>query len=962
MRRLAIYATALLLGSAACTVKPEPAMTAQPNAATAPGADRLGVSIVTDPEPGLGAQHGLRKLEAALAAKKVACRRVGALADARGQMVVVAGLAQGRGPAAEQLKAQGVTAPEGPEVLVLRRAAMNGRKGLVVAGSDDRGLMYALLDVADRVGWAADGAAPFSEVRDTTEQPYVVERALSVYTMHRGHFESFFYDEAYWARYLDLLARNRFNTFVLIFGYENGGYFAPPYPYFFDLAEFPDIRVQGITPKKQKQNLDALNRLIRLVHERGLRFTLGIWDHIYRGGVQGPTKHARRPTPGLVWGLTSEKLVPYTKVALARFLRLVPDIDAIQFRMHGESGLKRGEMPPFWENIYRVINEVRPGIRFDARAKNFPHALIDRAVEMGINIRICTKYWAEQMGLPFHPTHVNRQNQRDRRHGYADLLRYPKNYDIHWRLWNGGTTRILLWGDPDYVRRFAASTHLYGGQGFEVNEMLATKMQDQPHDLAPFPLLGAEHRYTDYEFERYWHFYQVFGRLGYNPATQPEVWRREFERRFGKDAAPFVERGLHRASQILPRIVATCFPYKRFPMTRGWVEKQRRENLPEYARAEGSDTQQFMSIDEAARLHLEGKPTVRLHPLRNSEWYARVAAEVREAVAAAEKRIGDRRSKEFASTMVDLRILANLALYHSRRIHAALAWSFYRRTRDLHALDDAIRHEGHAIDAWQQIVEAAGEVYHHDLMFGRRRVDLTGHWRDEIKALRRGLARLKAQRQKARPTGLDAGPRIAHVPVRRGAPGRAIPIRATLSGKDGLQEARVGVGGKGSVAFHAMKKTGEFLYAAEIPAAAVREGLTYFIDVTDGAGRRARWPAEPIAVFVTNDDEPPQLSHEPITSAPAETPLTVKATVRDPTGVKWVRLRYRSVTQFEDYRSLPMKPTGKKNEYRATVPAEHIPARWDFMYFFEVMDKAGNGRIYPDFEREAPYIVVKLQR
>ena len=60
----------------------------------------------------------------------------------------------------------------------------------------------------------------------------------------------------------------------------------------------------------------------------------------------------------------------------------------------------------------------------------------------------------EQMGLPFHPTHINTQDQQNRRHSYADLLRYPQSYKMHWRLWNGGTARVLLWGDPEYARRF----------------------------------------------------------------------------------------------------------------------------------------------------------------------------------------------------------------------------------------------------------------------------------------------------------------------------------------------------------------------------------------------------------------------------------------------------------------------------------------------------------------------------
>jgi hypothetical protein len=32
------------------------------------------------------------------------------------------------------------------------------------------------------------------------------------------------------------------------------------------------------------------------------------------------------------------------------------------------------------------------------------------------------------------------------------------------------------------------------------------------------------------------------------------------------------------------------------------------------------------------------------------------------------------------------------------------------------------------------------------------------------------------------------------------------------------------------------------------------------------------------------------------------------------------------------------------------------------MYYIEATDRYGAGRIYPDLEKETPYIVVKLQR
>ena len=90
---------------------------------------------------------------------------------------------------------------------------------------------------------------------------------------------------------------------------------------------------------------------------------------------------------------------------------------------------------------------------------------------------------------------------------------------MHWRLWNGGTTRLLLWADPEYVRRFAQTARLYDGDSIDVNEMLATKMLGEPHDKPPMPILTRQYRFYDYEFERYWHFYQVWGRVSYNPET-----------------------------------------------------------------------------------------------------------------------------------------------------------------------------------------------------------------------------------------------------------------------------------------------------------------------------------------------------------------------------------------------------------------------------------------------------------
>ena len=52
------------------------------------------------------------------------------------------------------------------------------------------------------------------------------------------------------------------------------------------MAAFPEVRVVDFTPGQQGAYLRALNRMVDQAHARGLQFRVGLWDHIYRGGVQ----------------------------------------------------------------------------------------------------------------------------------------------------------------------------------------------------------------------------------------------------------------------------------------------------------------------------------------------------------------------------------------------------------------------------------------------------------------------------------------------------------------------------------------------------------------------------------------------------------------------------------------------------------------------------------------------------
>jgi hypothetical protein len=696
-----------------------------------------------------------------------------------------------------------------------------------------------------------------------------------MYTMQRAYFESRLHDEAHWKRYFDTLAADRLNSFVVIFGYENGGFMAPLYPFFFDVKEFPGVEMLGITKPEQARNTAAFQTMIRLAHERGIAVTAGIWDHIYRGGVQGggipgASGNAGQRVPGLVWGVTAENLAAYNKAALRRFLEVFPDIDAIQFRMHDESGLKKEEIEPFWHDVFSDIRRTHPNLRLDLRAKGLPDAVIEDALNLGLKAKISTKYWMEQMGLPFHPTHINTEDQRNRRHSYADLLRYPQRYKVHWQLWSGGTTRLLLWGDPEYVRQFAATARLYDGDSFEINEMLATKMLGEPHDEKPIEILNPAYRFYDYEFERYWQFYRLWGRLTYNPETPAEVWEHEFTTRFGDAAAAHVSLALELASRVLPRIVAASYRYANFPTTRGWAEMSRQGSLPEYAGEEGSDIQQFLNVRDEARSLVAGTDTAMRRPEETSRWFAQTAGGILAQVAMAEKaeKANARGAgKEFRTTIADLKILAGLARYHAWRLMAGVCYNLYKETGDLGSFDEAIAYEKNALDAWGGMVAASGDVYSENLAFGAHAVGFSRHWKEERQLLARDFEQLQAERRKA----------------------------------------------------------------------VAKPGAKHFL----------LFPADSTA------------SARLLPVAPG---LEIAARVTAPAGVKWVRLRYRHVTQYEDYETAEMTLDASTGNYTARIPAAFDDPKWGLMYFIEVMDRKGAGRMFPDLEVETPYVVIEGQR
>jgi len=118
-------------------------------------------------------------------------------------------------------------------------------------------------------------------------------------------------------------------------------------------------------------------------------------------------------------------------------------------------------------------------------------------------------------------------------------------------------------------------------------------------------------------------------------------------------------------------------------------------------------------------------------------------------------------------------------------------------------------------------------------------------------------------------------------------------------------------------------------------------------------GTAAAKPGAQHVALYTDTASPPVATLVPITMD-----LEVAAKITAPAGVKWVRLRYRHANQTEDYQTAEMTLDPKSGHFTARIPAEFRNAKWDLMYFVEVVDKKGGGRMFPDLDVETPYVVV----
>ncbi len=756
--------------------------------ATALGAMRLecahgrarNVAIIADNGDAIASsalsQWAAGELEEALRAQGVSVRRYGRADEADpGDLCISIGDSQA--PSSKLiLRSADAVMDAVPEALGLIPGKVSGRRVLLACGYDARGLAYALLDLADRVQNGTDLLAALDIGRPVTERPANSVRSLARLFVSDVEDKPWFYDREMWPRYFTMLAAQRFNRFNLSFGigYDfltnvKDAYFLFAYPFLLAVPGY-DVKVGGLPDAERERNLATLKFIGAEAVARGLQFQLGLWMHGYEW-IKSPRANYS------IEGLNRESHGPYCRDALLALLQACPSISGVTFRIHGESGVPEGNYD-LWRTIFDGVARCGRKVEIDMHAKGMDQNMIDVALATGMPVNISPKYWAEHLGMPYHQAEI-RELERPvpgtggsglmklsagsrsfMRYGYGDLLREDRRYGVLHRIWPG-TQRVLLWGDPRTAAAYGRAFRFCGSAGVELMEPLSFKGRRGSGIAGGRCGYAAESLKPRWDWEKYLYSLRLWGRLLYNPESDPDVWRRFLRKRFGAAASPAGE-ALANASRILP-IVTTAHGASAANNSY-WVEMYTNQSIVDpkrgspygdtpapkvFGNVSPFDPKLFSRINDRVEELLKGDRGGKYSPIEVAQWIEDYAEAARTYLAQAEASIADKNLPDWKRLAVDVTIQMGLGRFYGAKLRSAALYDVYLRTGDRLALGEAVKKYRMARDAWASLAEHARGIYQADITIGEE-PHLRGHWLDRLPAIDEDIADMTNRLEQAK--------------------------------------------------------------------------------------------------------------------------------------------------------------------------------------------------------------------
>jgi hypothetical protein len=589
-------------------------------------------------------------------------------------------------------------------------ATRDGR--LRIAGGDERGAMYGVLDVAEQIRTGT----LWNRIQDRTVKaqfefraikfnlPWSAYRTSPALEQHQETCK----DLKYWEAFLDMMAENRFNVLSL--------WSMHPYTYMIRPKNFPEACPFNDAELAEWQKL--WRGIFAMARERGIETYLINWNIF----VSPEFSRAHNVAP---WSaslshiggrddFTGELVERYTKEVITQLLDEYPDLTGLGITLGERMGGMTPDQRRAWleKTFFASIAAAKRPAKFVYRAPLSAGTGSGGSTSEENDRRSRAQIESLTNNITG-PVYVEFKHNWSHGHSSPELFHVhggplsdaywnplPTRHKVVWTMRNEDIF-ILRWGQPDFVREFIQrqESRDYVGGAFIGSECYIPALDYISKD--------GPHKNWRWAFQRQWLFYAVWGQLLYDPATPDARFEAMFDARFGKGAGKDLLAAWKLASRV-PLHFASFYKgsWDGSLYTEGFSSWTDRDKVPRklfdidsFIKHPVLDTKRYVNIADFVKT---GKaPSGVSSPLELADQLDRDRATTMKLVAKLRAR-GDA-SPTFDCELTDIEAWCAYSDYFAAKLRAGVALATARATQDLKQQQRAVTELETALTHWKRL-------------------------------------------------------------------------------------------------------------------------------------------------------------------------------------------------------------------------------------------------------------------
>ncbi|MFC1651259.1 carbohydrate-binding family 6 protein [Candidatus Latescibacterota bacterium] len=617
----------------------------------------------------------------------------------------------------------------------LRKTLNSGRTTYWVIGSDDAGLMYGGLEMAELIrikGLAAISTIdrnPYMSMRGTKFNIPLDARTPSYSdpsdAAQKNIEEMWSFD--FWKEYIDNMARYRYNYISL--------WSLHPFPSMVKVPDYPDVALDDVkrsTVKWKEQysnmgigfdspeiinNLETLKKItidgkiafwrkvMSYAKDRNIDFYVITWN-IFINGTYGKY--------GITDAIDNPTTTDYFLKSVKQMFLTYPDLAGI--------GLTTGE------NMHDTDFSQKENWAFETYAQGMIDAAKIQPEREFVFIHRQHMTGAKDIAERFEPL-ISQKNiefifsfKYAKAHVYSSTTQhYAKDFvkDIGdlktiWTLRNDDVYHFR-WGAPDFVREFIRNIPYEVSRGFYLGsdqyiwgrEFLSTE-PETPRQI---------------EIVKHWYHWMIWGRLGYDPNLSNERFVTIIQQRFPDISAEKLFTAWQESSMIYPKTTGFHWGALDFQW---YIEACKSQPGPAQTETGFHDVNRFItlephpgtdniSIPKYVDSITKSKKLIGTTPIEVSAQLHSHADSALEIIDG----LSDGGDKELRLTLGDIRAMAYLGKYYGHKIRGATELALYRQTRKAEYQQKAVNELTEAAKYWKLYTAAAMKQYTNPLWTNR---------------------------------------------------------------------------------------------------------------------------------------------------------------------------------------------------------------------------------------------------